>query len=93
MTCIGEAEASRVPTCIGEALATGNPLPKPGAQLAAVATWCAIVPGTVLGLVLPWGIGIVTFGAARVAANWDAELVVSCSSGRSAICGSGVSVR
>ena len=64
VTCIGEAEAGRVPTCMGKALATGNPLPKPGAQLAAVATLCAVVPGMVPGLVLPWGIGIVTSEAA-----------------------------
>ena len=92
MTCISEAEASGVPTCIGKALATGNPLPKPGAWLAAVATWCAVVPGTVLGLVLPWGIGIVTLGAAGMTADGDAELVVSWSGGRSTICGSGVGV-
>ena len=92
MTCIGEAEAGRVPTCIGEALATGNPLPKPGARLAAVATLCAVVPGTVLGPVLPWDIGIVTLEATGVAADWDAELVASCSSGRSAICGTGVGI-
>ena len=88
----GEAEAGGVPTCIGEALATGNPLLKLGAQLAAVATWCAVVPRTVPGPVLPLGIGIVTFGAAGVTANWDAGLVVSCSSGRSAICGTGVGI-
>ena len=93
MTCIGEAEASRVPTCIGKALATGNPLPKPGAWLAVVETWCTVVPGTVLGQVLPWGIGIVTLGATGVVADWDAKLVASYSSGRSAICGTGVSVR
>ena len=91
MTCISEAEAGRVPTCIGEALATGNPLLKPGAGLAAVTTRCAVVPGTVLGPVLPWGIGIVTLGAAGMAADGDAELVASCNSGRS-ICGSGVGV-
>ena len=93
MTFIGETEAGRLPTCIGEGLATGNPLLKPGDRLAAVARWCAVVPRTVPGLVLPWGIGIVTLGAARVAADWDAELVASCSSGRSSIHGSGVGVR
>ena len=93
MTCIGEAEAGGVPTCIGEALATGNPLPKLGAWLAAVATWYTVVPGMVPGPLLPWGIGIVTLGAAGVAADWDVELVASCSSGRSTICGTGVGVR
>ena len=72
VTCIGEAGASGVPTCIGEALATGTPLPKLRALLAAVATWCAVVPRMVPGPVLPWGIGIVTSGAAGMAANWDA---------------------
>ena len=93
MTCIGEAEASGVPTCIDKALATGNPLLKLEAWLAAVATWCTVVSGTVPGLVLPWGIQIVTLGAAGVAADWNARLVVSCSGGRSAICGTGVGVR
>ena len=93
VTCIGEAEAGGVPTCIGEALATGNPLLKPGAWLAAVATLCTVVPGMVPGPVLPWGIGIVALGATGVAADWDAEPVASCSSGRSAICGTGVGVR
>ena len=92
MTCIGEAETGRVPTCIGEALTTGNPLLKLGAQLAAVATGCAVVPGMVPGPVLPWGIGVVTSGAAMVVANWDAELVASCSGGISAICGTGIGV-
>ena len=93
VTCIGEAEAGGVPTCMGEALATGNPLPKPGAQLAAVATLCAVVPGTVPGLVLPWGIGIVALEAAGATADLDAGLEASCSGGRSAVCGIGVSVR
>ena len=88
MTCIGEVEAGGVPTCIGEALATGNPLLKSGTWLAAVATRCAVVPRMVPGLVLPWGIGIVTLGAVG-----DAELVASCNSGRSAICGSGVGIQ
>ena len=92
VTCIHEAEASGVPTCIGEALATGNPLPKLGAQLAVVTTRCTVVPGTVPGPVLPWGIGIVTLGATSMVANGDAELVASCNSGRSAICGSGVGI-
>ena len=84
---------------MGEALATGNPLPKPGAQLAAVATLCATLcstqgaPKTVPGPVLPWGIGIVTLGAARVVANWDARLEASCSVGRSGICGIGIGVQ
>ena len=78
---------------MGEALATGNPLPKLGAWLAAVATLCAVVPGTVPGPVLSWGIGIVTLGATRAAANWDAGLEASCSGGRSGICRVGVSVR
>ena len=89
-TCIGEADAAGVPTCIGEALATGNPLPKPWAGLAAVATLCAVVPGTVPGLVLPWGIGILTLGATRVAPDWDTGLEASCSGGRSGICGIGM---
>ena len=93
MTCIGEADAGRVPTCISEPLATSNPLPKPGAGLAAVATWCAVVPRTVPGPVFPWGIKKVTSGATGVVANWDAELVASCSSGRSAIWGTRVGVR
>ena len=92
MTCIGEAEAGGVPTCIGEVLATGNPLLKPGAQLAAVATRCTVVPRMVPGPVLPWGIGIVTLGAASMVADGDAELVVSCNGGRSAICGIRVGV-
>ena len=69
VTCIGEAEAGGVPTCIGEALATGNPLPKPGAWLATVAILCTVVPGTVPGLVLPWGIGIVTLEVTGVVAD------------------------
>ena len=81
-----------VPTCIGEALATGNPLPKPGAWLAAVATKGAVVPRTVPGPVMPWGIRIVTLGVTDVAADGDAELVASCNGGRSAICGSGVGI-
>ena len=93
VTCVGEVEAGRVPTCIGEALATDNPLPKLGAQLAAVATRCTVVPGMVPGPVLPWGIGIVTLGAAGMTADGDAELVASCNGGRSAICGSGVGVQ
>ena len=79
LTCIGDAEAAGVPICMGKALATGNPLPKPGAQLATVATLCAVVPGTVPGPVLPWCIGIVSSGAAGVAAHWDAGLKASCS--------------
>ena len=78
---MGEAEASRVPTCMGEALATSNPLPKLGARLASVATLCAVVPGMVPGPVLPWGIGIVTSEATGLAADWDVELEASCSGG------------
>ena len=91
-TCIGEAEVAGVLTCMGEALATGNPLPEPGAWLAAVATLCIVVPRMVPGPVLPWGIGIITFGAAGVVADWDARLEASCSGGRSGICGIGVGV-
>ena len=93
VTCIGEAEAGGVPTCMGEVLATSNPLPKLGAQLAAVATLCTVVPGTVPGPVLPWGIGIVTSEAAVVMADWDAGLEASCSGGRSAVCGIGIGIQ
>ena len=78
---------------MGEALATGNPLPKQGAQLAVVATLCTVVPGTVPGPVLSWGIGIVTLGAARVVADWGAGVKASCSGGRSEICSIGVGVQ
>ena len=78
---------------MGKALATGNPLPKLGAQLAVVATLCAVVPGTVPGLVLSWGIGIVTLGAARMVATWGAGVEASCSGGRSEICSIGIGVR
>ena len=77
---------------MGEALATGNPLPKPGAQLAVVATLCAVVPGMVPGPVLTWGIGIVTSGAARMAADCGARVETSCSGRRSEICGIGIGV-
>ena len=51
------------------------------------------MPGTVPGLVLSWGIGIVTLGAARVAADWGAEAKASCSGGKSEICGISISVQ
>ena len=92
-TRIGEAEAPWILTCMDEALATGNPLPKLGAQLAAVATLCTVVPGMVPGPVLPWGIGIVTLGATGQGADWDARLEASCSGQRSGICSIGVSVQ
>ena len=93
VTCIGEAEAGGVPTCMGEALATGNPLPKPGAQFAAVATLCAVVPGMVPRPVLCWGIGIVTFEAAKVAAGCGARAEASCRGGRSEACSTGIGVQ
>ena len=93
LTCIGEADAARVLTCMGEALATGNPLPKLGTWLAVVATLCTVVPGMVPGPVLSWGIGIVTLGAAGVAADWGTGVEASSSGGRSEICGVGVGVR
>ena len=68
-TSIGEAETGGVPTCISKARATGNPLPKPGAQLAAVATWHIVGARTVPGPVLSWGIGIVTLRTTGMAAS------------------------
>ena len=50
-TCMGDVESCGALTCIGVVLRTGNPLPKPGAQLTAVKV-CPMALGTVPGLVL-----------------------------------------
>ena len=50
-TCIGDVESCSAPTHIGVVLRTGNPLPKPGAQLTAVGV-CSTALGTLLGPVL-----------------------------------------
>ena len=50
-TCMGDVESCGAPAHIGIVLRTGNPLPKPGAQLAAVGV-CSMVLRTLLGLVL-----------------------------------------
>ena len=50
-TCMGDVESCGAPTCIGVVLHTSNPLPKPGAQLAAVGV-CSMALGTLPGLVL-----------------------------------------
>ena len=50
-TCIGDVESCGTPTHIGIVLHTGNPLPKPGAWLAAVGV-CSMALGTLLGPVL-----------------------------------------
>ena len=50
-TCMGDVESCGAPTCIGIVLHTGNPLPKPGAQLTAVGV-CFMALGTLPGLVL-----------------------------------------
>ena len=50
-TCMGDDESCSAPTRIGIVLRTGNPLPKPGAWLAAVGV-CSMVLGTPPGLVL-----------------------------------------
>ena len=92
VTCIGEAEADGVPTGIGEALATGNPLLKLGALLAVVATLCTVIPRMVPRPMLVRGIGIVMSGATGVVADWDARLEASCRGGMSAICGVGVGI-
>ena len=50
-TCMGDVESCSTPTHIGIVLHTGNPLLKPGAQLAAVEV-CSMALGTVPGPVL-----------------------------------------
>ena len=50
-TCMGDVKSCGAPSRIGIVLHTGNPLPKPGAQLAAVGV-CSMVLGTLLGPVL-----------------------------------------
>ena len=50
-TCMGDVESCGAPTCIGIVLHTGNPLPKPVAQLAAVGV-CSMALGTLPGPVL-----------------------------------------
>ena len=50
-TCMGDVESCGAPTHIGIVFHTGNPLPKPGARLAAVGV-CSTALGTLLGLVL-----------------------------------------
>ena len=50
-TCMGDVESCSAPTRIGIVLHTGDPLPKPGAQLTAVEV-CSMALGTVPGLVL-----------------------------------------
>ena len=50
-TCMGDVESCGAPTCIGIVLHTGNPLLKPGAQLAAVGV-CSMALGTLPGPVL-----------------------------------------
>ena len=50
-TCMGDVESCGAPTHIGIVLCTGNPLPKPGAQLTAVGV-CSMALRTLLGLVL-----------------------------------------
>ena len=50
-TCMGDVESCGAPTHIGIVLRTGNPLLKPGAQLAAVGV-CSMVLGTQPGPVL-----------------------------------------
>ena len=50
-TCMGDVESCRAPTRIGIVLRTGNPLPKPGAQLTAVEMH-SMALGTVPGPVL-----------------------------------------
>ena len=49
--CMGDVKSCGAPTRIGIALRTGNPLPKPGAQLTAVGV-CPMVLGTLPGPVL-----------------------------------------
>ena len=53
-TCMGDVESCGAPTCIGVVLHTGNPLPKPGAWLAAVGV-CSMALRTLPGLVLICG--------------------------------------
>ena len=77
---------------MGEALATGNPLPKAAARLAVVATLCTVVPGTVPGLMLSWGSGIVKSEATGVAADCGTRAEASCSGGRSELCSTGIGV-
>ena len=77
-------KAARVPSCMGEARAIGNPQLKPGAWLAATPAWGADTPGTVPGM-LSWSIGIVTSEVAKAVASWDARIETSCSGGRSGI--------
>ena len=50
-TCMGDVESCGTPTRIGIVLRTGNPLPKPGAQLTAVGV-CSTALGTLPGPVL-----------------------------------------
>ena len=50
-TCMGDVESCGTPTHISIVLRTGNPLPKPGARLAAVGV-CSMVLRTLPGLVL-----------------------------------------
>ena len=50
-TCMGDVKSCSTPTCIGIVLCTGNPLPKPGAQLTAVGV-CSMALGTLPGPVL-----------------------------------------
>ena len=50
-TCMGDVESCGAPTHIGVVLCTGNPLPKPGAWLAAVGV-CFTALGTLPGPVL-----------------------------------------
>ena len=50
-TCMGDVESCGTPTRIGIVLHTGNPLPKPGAQLTAVGV-CPTMLGTLPGPVL-----------------------------------------
>ena len=49
--CMGDVESCGTPTRIGIVLHTGNPLPKPGAQLTAVGV-CSTALGTLPGPVL-----------------------------------------
>ena len=50
-TCMGDVESCGTPTRIGIVLRTGNPLPKPGAQLTAVGV-CSMALETLPGPVL-----------------------------------------
>ena len=53
-TCMGDVKSCSTPTHIGVVLCTGNPLPKPGAWLAAVGV-CSVVLRTLRGPVLTCG--------------------------------------